>query len=65
MGYNFMIKLMFRIGLLIVLCIPVIYLQCHIVKSVMNDVIKTGNRKKHSTINKNNHTTKEYFKIAK
>lgn len=65
MGYNFMIKMAFKIILLILLCIPIAYIQIHMIKTAAKDVIKQAKKPKIRAYNEKHYSTDEYIKIAK
>lgn len=59
------LKTSLRIIFLVLLCIPIIYLEYYIIKSTMLDVIKLKKKSSKSNNTINNYYGKEYMKIAK
>lgn len=60
-----MIKMAFKIILLILLCIPIAYIQIHMIKTTVKDVIDQGKKPKDRAYTDTYHSNNEYMKIAK
>lgn len=60
------LKTSLRIVFLILLCMPIAYIQYYIVKSTANDVMNEDKKKSSKSDNKqDNYYREEYLKIAK
>ncbi|WP_459195852.1 hypothetical protein [Wukongibacter baidiensis] len=59
------LKTSLRIVFLVLLCIPIIYIEYYIIKTTMSDVMKLKKKSSKTNNTINNHYGKEYMKIAK
>lgn len=59
------LKTSLRIIFLVLLCIPIIYIEYYIIKSTMSDVMRSKKKSSKANNTINSYYRKEYMKIAK